>query len=186
MPISESEIVIKCQKWDLDQFSLLYDTYVDGIYRFIYLKVFQKEVAEDLTSDVFFKALSKINTYNPEKGASFKTWIYKIAYNTIVDYFRVNKEKVDIDEIVETIQVDEDIAENIDNKDKIKKILSFLETVDPKVKRIIILRFWDDLSFKEIAEITGESVDNCKKIVSRTIAKIDINTLIILLIFMHF
>lgn len=186
MSISEKELVLSCQKWNLENFTYLYDAHIDGVYRFVYLKVFNKEVAEDLTSDIFFKALSKINSYNPDKWASFKTWIYKIAYNTVIDYFRVNKENVDIEEVVETIPSSEDIGETIDNKDKIRKILAYLDSVDPKVKKIIILRFWDDLSFKEISEITWETVDNCKKIVSRTIAKIDIDTLILLLIFMNF
>jgi DNA-directed RNA polymerase specialized sigma24 family protein len=65
-----------------------------------------------------------------------------------------------------------DFANDIDNRDKIKEIFSFFETLNPKHKQILIMRIWDDLSFKEISEMTWESVDNCKKIVSRTMIKL--------------
>jgi RNA polymerase sigma factor (sigma-70 family) len=60
----------------------------------------------------------------------------------------------------------------LDNKEKVREIFNFFDTLNQKHKQILIMRFWDELSFKEISELTGESVDNCKKIVSRTVMKL--------------
>jgi DNA-directed RNA polymerase specialized sigma subunit len=67
----------------------------------------------------------------------------------------------------------QDLALWIDNKDKIKKVMEIVNILDEKSKKIITMRFWDDLSFKEIWEIMGISEDSCKKILYRSLAKID-------------
>jgi RNA polymerase sigma-70 factor (ECF subfamily) len=79
----------------------LYDSYIEGIYKFIFLKIFDKEIAEDLTSEVFMKALKKIHTFKQEGTNTFKSWIYTIAYNTIIDYTRKRKENISIEDSME-------------------------------------------------------------------------------------
>lgn len=169
--MSEQEVITLCQKWKLDYFSELYETYFDKIYKFVFLKTYDKELAQDITSETFLKALDKINTFKNNKESSFKAWIYRIAYNLVIDDYKVANRKVSIEEVIE-LWYDFDFASDIDNKDKIKEVFNFFETLNPKHKQILIMRFWDDLSFKEISELTWESVDNCKKIVSRTLGKI--------------
>lgn len=179
--LSDDQLVELCQKGNLDSFSFLYERYIDAIYRFVYMKVFETPLAEDITSDIFFKVLNKINSYELDWKASFKTWIYTIAQNTVIDFYRTKKKSHDIEEIIETASQENDFWQEIDNKDKLRKILAFLDTQSEKTKEIVVMRFWDDLSFKEISQITGESVDNCKKIVSRTLKKMDITYFLILL-----
>jgi len=58
--MNDLEIINECQKWNFNNFSILYDKYIDKIYNFIYLKTYDKDIAEDLTSDTFFKILKKI------------------------------------------------------------------------------------------------------------------------------
>lgn len=169
--MSEQEVITLCQKWKLDYFSELYETYFDKIYKFVFLKTYDKQLAQDITSETFLKALDKINTFKNNKESSFKAWIYRIAYNLVIDDYKVANRKVSIEEVME-FWYDFDFASDIDNKDKIKEVFNFFETLNPKHKQILIMRFWDDLSFKEISELTWESVDNCKKIVSRTLGKI--------------
>lgn len=123
------------------------------MYKFVYLKTFDKELAEDITSDVFMKALSKIRSFDTKADSSFKAWIYKIAYNTIVDHYRTRKEEPSLEEVAERGYLI-DIGDEIDKKEQSKKVLAFLDTLDSRAKKIIVMRFWDDLSFKEIAEIT--------------------------------
>lgn len=169
--MSEQEVITLCQKWQLDNFSILYETYFDKIYRFVYLKTYDRQLAQDITSETFLKALDKINTFKNNKESSFKAWIYRISYNLIIDDYKVANRKVSVEEVME-FWYDFDFATDIDNKDKIREIFNFFETLNPKHKQILIMRIWDDLSFKEISELTWESVDNCKKIVSRTLMKI--------------
>jgi RNA polymerase sigma factor (sigma-70 family) len=65
-------------------------------------------------------------------------------------------------------------------------VLSFIETLKADQKEVVLLRVWEDLSYKEISEITGKSLDNCKKIVSRSLKNIQANFILILLIILIF
>ena len=65
--------------------------------------------------------------------------------------------------------------DNIDNKTKLEEVIQYLGTLSERERIILTYRIWDDLSYDEISAITGESVDNCKKIVSRTLGKIAAN-----------
>ncbi len=61
----------------------------------MYLKTYDKELAQDITSETFLKALDKINTFKNNKESSFKAWIYRIAYNLVIDDYKVAKSKVE-------------------------------------------------------------------------------------------
>jgi RNA polymerase sigma-70 factor (ECF subfamily) len=75
----------------LDYFSKIYDKYIDKIYKFVYLKTSNKEVAEDIVSDVFLSALNNIKSFRLDENSSFNSWIYKIAYNKIIDFYKKNE-----------------------------------------------------------------------------------------------
>jgi sigma-70, region 4 len=81
---------------------------------------------------------------------------------------------------------EENFSCDIDNKDTLKNILCYLNTLTKKERDVIIYRIWYDLSFSEISEILGLSLDNCKKISSRTLKKISANFLSFLFIFLIF
>src|SRR3990167_9293693 len=89
----ESSYVTKCQAGDTVAFGVLYDYYIDKIYRFVYYKTFVKEVAEDITSDVFHKALVKINSFDSSKGV-FSAWLYRIARNALKTPLLESKELI--------------------------------------------------------------------------------------------
>lgn len=169
--MTEQEIIAICQKWNMNFFQELYEKYVDHIYKFIYLKTYDTDISEDLTSQTFLKAIDKIHTFQNNDQANFKAWLYRIAYNNVIDMYKSKQEHLEIDSI-EDEWYSENFWENFDNKELLKNIMTYLNTLNPKHKQILIMRIWDDLSYKEISEITQESVDNCKKIVSRTLAKI--------------
>lgn len=179
--MTEKEIINLCQKWFVENFSHLYETYFDQIYKFVFLKTYDKELSEDITSQTFLKAFDKINTFKNNKDANFRAWIYRIAYNLIIDNYKQKKEILNIDEILET-WYDINFWQDLDNKDQIKEVFEYFWTLKDKHKEILIMRLWDDLSYKEISELTWESVDNCKKIVSRTLTKIPSTYLSLLII----
>jgi RNA polymerase sigma-70 factor (ECF subfamily) len=70
----------------------LYERYIDKIYKFVYYKIFNTEVTEDLVSEVFVSVLDKIDTFQVNENANFSAWLYKIANNKVIDFYRTNKE----------------------------------------------------------------------------------------------
>ncbi len=181
--MSDIKLVQNCQNGNFDSFWVLYDSYVEKIYKFIYYKTLNKELSEDLTSEVFFNALNKINNLSLDNESSFKSWLYKIAYNKIIDYYRRKKDNSSLKDYL-NLWKDNDLWKNFDDKNKLKEVLKYLKTLKKEHKEVIIMRIWDDLSFKEISEINWFSVDNCKQIFCRTIKKINGNiTLLFVTIF---
>lgn len=184
--MQDLKIIKKIQNWDKSFFWVLYDKYINEIYKFIYLKTTNVEISEDLTSETFISALQNISKFDIENtNSNFRAWIYKIAYNKVINYYKTKDREVEIPDDFDIVYF-EDFSENIDNKDKLKDILSYLKTLSKNERSVIIYRIWYDLSFSEISEILGISLDNCKKISSRTMKKISANFLTFFLIFLIF
>lgn len=184
--MEDKELVIQCQEWNLAVFWVLYDRYINRIYKFIYMKTSNQEIAEDITSEVFYKAMNSITTFKSnEESSSFKSWIYTIANNKVIDFYRTQKTETDIEDCFD-LWIHHDFADDVDNKEKLEKVLEFLETLKPDQKEIIMLRIWEDLSYKEIAEITWKTLDNCKKIISRSLKNIQANFILFLFIILLF
>lgn len=166
----DSDYVARCQLGNTEAFGVLYDRYIDKIYRFVYYKTFVKETAEDLTSDVFHKALIKINSFDSEKG-TFSAWIYRIARNSVIDHYRTKKEELSFDDVFD-VGVDERTPEALDAISDLKNVTNYLETLSAKQREIITLRVWEELSYKEIAAIVGGSEDSVKMAFSRGIREL--------------
>jgi len=181
--MNDIEIIKKCLDWDLKHFWKIYDKYIDKIYKFVYLKVSDKEIAEDIVGDVFLSALNNLKNFRLDENSSFNSWIYKIAHNKVIDYYKKN-DKIKTEEICDnlTLEYIEDYAWNIESKDKLKQVIKYLQDIKKEHREIIIYRIWYDLSFNEISEITWKSVDNCKKISSRILKKINENVVYLLIL----
>ena len=162
--MEDLKIIKRIQNWEKNLFWKIYEKYVDEIYKFIYLKTTNTEISED---------------------ANFRARIYKIAYNKTINYYKVCDRETGICEYID-LPCEQDFAWDLDNKEEIKNILSYLKTLSDNERNVIIYRIWHDLSFKEISEILWISLDNCKKISSRTLKKINSNFLILLFIFLIF
>lgn len=178
--MEDINIAKECINWNLENFWILYDRYIDKIYKFVFLKTSSKEVAEDIASDVFLSALKNITKFRVDANSSIQAWFYKIASNKIIDYYKSNKETSEIWDYLE-MWVIENFWENLDNRNKLKEVFLYLKDYKKEHREIFILRIWDDLSYADIAQITWQSVDNCKKIVSRTLKTINANFVILLL-----
>ncbi len=162
--------VSRCKAGDTEAFGVLYDRYIDKIYRFVFYKTFVKEVAEDITSDVFHKALQKINSFEADKGV-FSAWIYRIARNNVIDYYRSQKGDVPLEDVFD-VGFDERTPESLDAIAALDKVHVYLETLSSKQREIITLRVWEELSYREIAEIVGGTEDSVKMAFSRSIREL--------------
>jgi len=185
MDNNEIKLILGCQNGNAEDFGKLYDKYIKKIYNFIYYKTSHKETAEDLTSLAFTKALQNIKNFNINKGY-FSAWLYRIARNTVIDHYRKCKVETTIDDIY-NLSSQNDIQKDIDCKNKLDEIQKHLKTLSADQREIIIMRVWDELSYREIAEITKKTEANCKMIFSRGIKKLreEIPLAILIILLLH-
>ncbi|MCA9380519.1 RNA polymerase sigma factor [Candidatus Dojkabacteria bacterium] len=138
------------------------------IYRYIYYKTGQKkELAEDLTEDVFVKVWTNRDSYKPEVS-SIKSWVYAIARYHVIDYYRKNK---NIYETSENEDTDYDKNDNLNQDegiliDEVKEGLSRLEKKD---RDVIILRYINSLSIEEISELIHKKSSATKVMIHRAL-----------------
>ena len=168
--LEEQNLIKECAEGDLKKFGALYDFYAEKIYRFVYFRVRHKETSEDIVSQTFFKALEGIRSFNPAKG-NFSSWLYKIAKNSLIDHWRMQKVHFNIDNLW-NLGADENLEYDAEIKEKIQKAQEHLAKLDGPQREIIIMKIWDGLSHKEISEILGKSEASCKMTFSRAMGKL--------------
>src|SRR4051812_38116798 len=109
------DLVRKAKQGQEEAFGSIYNLYFEKIYRFIYYRVSHKEVAEDLAEEVFLKVFSKLSSI--EKDGSFEGWLYQIARNKVIDYYRDKKQLVALEEVENTLIYETNIIDVLELKD---------------------------------------------------------------------
>ncbi|MDI3496224.1 MAG: hypothetical protein PWQ35_245 [Patescibacteria group bacterium] len=165
---TENELIKLAQTGDRSAFAKLYDFYMRKIYDFVYYKTMQKEQTEDIVSQIFLKAWKNINSYQQN---SFSAWLYTIARNTVIDFYRQDKNNRNIDDFWDLASND-DLLAKVNNSLQLQKIKKLMINLKSEERDIIIMRFWLDLSFKEIAERLSKNEGAIKMSLKRTLDKI--------------
>lgn len=140
-------------------YSVLMDRYRDSIYYMLLKMVYNRDDAEDLTIEAFGKAFSNLDKYTPE--FAFSTWLYRVALNNSIDFIRKKKLKtlsLDDDEDRKTQNISQNIKTSLPDpeekfiKDQRANILrDIIEKLNPKYRTLVELRYFDELSYEEIA-----------------------------------
>lgn len=166
---NEDRLIAAAQSGDAESFGRLYDGYAAKIHDYLYYRLHHRETAEDLTSRTFLKALEKLGTFDPAKG-SFSGWIYRIARNSLIDHYRSDRPDLDIEDVWDALRDRKDLARDTETRERLAQVESAI-TVLPRTQRdVVIMRLWDELSYAEIAAITGKSEAACKMTFSRALA----------------
>lgn len=166
----EQQALAAIQAGQTEQFVVLYDLYIDKIYRFLFFRVHHKELAEDLTSQTFLQAYDKISQYDARKGA-FGAWLYRVARNLMIDEMRRKKPTDNIDQHYD-LQDNTNIEADTDQKLTSEAVQKFLATLPEDARELITLRLWDELSYAEIADLTGKTEGSLKMQFSRLIKQL--------------
>lgn len=152
-------------------FNVLYEKYFKSIYVFVHRRTDDEDLASDITSHVFLKAMINIKKYE-HKGLPFSAWLFRIAFNEVNMYFRKsnNNRVVSIEQagIIEIAQV----AEVNDQADKFELMTAALKKLDEDDLQLIELRFFEKRSFAEVGEIAGITENNAKVKIYRIIDKL--------------
>jgi RNA polymerase sigma-70 factor, ECF subfamily len=147
----ENNLIRGAQKGKAKDFGTLYDHYMPPIYRFVFMKLSHKQEAEDLTHDVFVSAWNNINSYSPQ-GHPFSSWLYQIARNKVIDYYRLKKPISSIDNVAEeNFKLVNNIDLAIDLELDTEIVKKSINQLTPDQQDVIIMRFIEDLTHPEIA-----------------------------------
>ena len=143
------------------------------VYRYVTFRIRDENMAQDLTAAVFEKALTKFDGYNPKK-ASFSTWIFTIARNTVIDHYRVYQKHEDVVPDVEaktTAQYPSPEEEAI-QAENTRKLRQFVSQLNKREQEAIVLKYSNGMSNREIAQILNLTESNVGSILCRTIGKL--------------
>jgi RNA polymerase sigma-70 factor (ECF subfamily) len=131
--------------------------YYDEILGFVRRQIADADTAIDLTQEIFISMLRTIGYYDPRRGAGFRTWLYRIATNKVVDYFRSRSFKraaltIPLEE-VEPIDAS-DFTKRLEHRDFAERVCAFVGSLPPDTQKIFRLHVFGDYTFAEIARIT--------------------------------
>lgn len=149
---SEQHLIRFSQNGDPDAFTSLYETHLDQIYRYIYFRVYEHDLAEDLTSVVFLKVWEHLGSFK-SGNIPFVGWLYRIAHNTVIDYYRTRKITTPLEDVHPRQLSHSDGADDrIDIEILSRQLMDALEGVTSTQREVLILRFIWGLTTTEIAD----------------------------------
>ena len=160
-------------KRDAEAFAELYDAYVAPVYRFVYLKLSNKEEAEDVTSEVFMRTWDYLIQDETKPVDSFRALIYRIARNKVIDVYRerAKRKECSIDDVAE-IHVEANMHVMVDVGIESERVFRFMKQLKQEYQEIIHLKHIEGLSVREIAKILGKSSGNIRVILHRAVKKL--------------
>ncbi len=166
---SEQEI-IEAAKKDLLHFKKLYNKYYEQIFRYVYQRMDDKDTAHDVTSQVFLKSMNNLNKFK-YKGVPFSAWLFRIASNEVVQFYKDKKSE-------RTVQIQTDYIQDIvANESELRReqlsiVIEEIAELPAKELELIELRYFEKRPFKEISQILNITESNAKVRIHRIVAKL--------------
>lgn len=174
-PVDEARLIALAQK-DHRYFGPLYEMYFEQMFRFVFKRLGgNEEVAGDLVQQTFIKAMANIGKYE-DRGLPFSAWLYRIAQNEVNMYFRSLKKNYTV-EVTDhqLVSIIEESGVHYSSEEELNQLIELLNSLEESHLELIELRFFQQLSFKEIADIYQTSEANTKMRLYRLLEKIKLN-----------
>lgn len=150
-----AQLIIGCKNGDSKCFSQVVDMYASRLYGYFYRLTGNRDLSDELLSELFVKLVEKIASY---KGGSFEGWLFRIASNIFHDYLRSKQRRKKLLD-VHKVQIESEITEpKKSGNEQIDLLEIQLKRMDADTRELIMLRFYSQLSFKEIAKMRSEPI----------------------------
>ena len=164
--MTDDALVALYSKGNNQAFDVLLERYKDKVYSYIYFSVRNDELAEDLFQETFVKAIVTIQQGRYTENGKFISWITRIAHNLVIDFFRqernenvVSNDETEVD-LFNNIKLSDDTIETqLVNNQVLSDVRRLVDFLPDNQREVVYMRFYQDLSFKEISEITGVSIN---------------------------
>jgi len=164
--LTDDELVKLYEAGNNKAFEILLLRYKSKAYTYIYLIVRKRELAEDIFQDTFIKAIATIQQGRYVESGKFLAWINRIAHNLIIDHFRKEKNEntfsadaVDYDIVNNAKLSEKSFEDTISNEQVLADVVHLIDFLPSSQQAVIRMRYFEDLSFKEIAEKTDVSIN---------------------------
>ena len=164
--LADEELVRLYEVGNNQAFEILLLRYKSKVYTYIFLIVRNRELAEDIFQDTFIKAIATIQQGHYVETGKFLAWINRIAHNLIIDHFRRVKNEntfsadaVDYDITNHSSLSEKSVEDTISNEQVLNDVVHLVNQLPPSQQKVIRMRYFEDLSFKEIAEETNVSIN---------------------------
>jgi RNA polymerase sigma factor (sigma-70 family) len=171
--LTQAQIVDKIGSGAAEAFTGLYQQYLPRVYRYISYRIADTHMAEDLTSIVFEKALTKFKSYSSEK-ASFSTWIFTIARNTLTDHYRAahRQQTFPLDNPGDGTNLGPSPEEESEREEELRILDSCIAHLSPGEQEIISLKFGAEMNNRQIARMLALTESNVGVIIYRAVRKL--------------
>lgn len=162
-------IIAGCKDGKAESFSRLVDIYSARLYGYFYRLTGNKDVSDDLLSELFVKLVEKIGRY---KSGNFDSWLFKVASNVFYDNLRIlRRQKELLNTRKEQLELEQKESK-ISDLDGIDKLQKQLDKLDDETRELLMLRFYSQLSFKEISQMRSEPIGTTLSKVHRGLKKL--------------
>jgi RNA polymerase sigma factor (sigma-70 family) len=169
--MTDETIMEAVKSGDLQQASVLFERYHKRIFNFLARMAMDRELAEDLTQNVFLRIIKYRNSYR--EGARFQSWIYQVARNVFTDHYQTQKNKfsdfVDVEKISDRLH---DANENEDLDEREKLLHRSMAMLNDEQRELLVLTRFQHMKYEEVAVVMDTTVANIKVKVHRAIAKL--------------
>lgn len=165
--MTDEELAMLYINGDNKAFDLLLSRNQTRLFSYILFVVHDRETANDIFQETFVKVITKLNQGKYVTSGKFSAWIMRIAHNVIMDWFREQKiegvvdqgEDNDLSNIPGSSILDDNIEDMYVREQVLKDAKKIMEALPPSQREVVFMRYYQDLSFKEIAEMTGVSIN---------------------------
>ncbi len=164
---SELDLVTRARGGDVNAIGALYDQHHESIFRYLWLRVHDPDIAEDLTGDVFMRMVSALPRYQ-SLGLPFRAWLYRIAHNLLVDHVRKSgtSDPVALDSIEERGD-DCDLGSDVEKKLMAERVGHALTCLESSQHEVIVMRFVMGMPLQEVAQAVGKTESAVKSLQHR-------------------
>ncbi|MBQ2187019.1 MAG: sigma-70 family RNA polymerase sigma factor [Bacteroidales bacterium] len=164
--LNDKELVLRYRNGDVASFQILVDRYQNKIYSYVLMLVKDKQLADDIFQDTFLKIIRTIKAGAYKEEGKFIQFAMRISHNLIIDHFRKDKRlpmvdptKEDYDMLDNARFKDPSIEEQIVTEQTYDDVRKMIEFLPAEQREVLVMRMYDDMSFKEIAEATNVSIN---------------------------
>lgn len=156
--ISERDLIARAQRGNPEAFGDLYKLHLDAIYRYVHSRVGETSEAENLTQTIFVKAWRALENYRPTQ-VPFRAWLYRIAHNAVVDYYRTKKNSALLEEQTMLSDPSATPEESLISQERHDTLKQAMTKLKPAYQQVLSLRFLNELDYSETADVLGRKVN---------------------------